>query len=174
MNIHETVAGAFPLVRAGGVFLVIVGAATMVGAAFIDRRYLFLAIGAGAAAMLTAALAIPLSAPYGRPTEFQLGALVVALVAEIAGIAIAGSLFAKRSERQHTLSILMIVGVHFAIMTPAFGPPIAVLAVATTLNAAMGLAFAEYPLSTVWLADGALKTAAGLAMNLGHYLPLHI
>lgn len=64
------------------------------------------------------------------------------------------------------LGTLAIVGAHFLIMIPAFGIPIAVLALLCLANAAAAWRLPAYPISAAWFVDGVFKIAIGGAMWL--------
>jgi hypothetical protein len=69
------------------------------------------------------------------------------------------------------LTILTIVGGHFILMAPAFGPLIVLLAGASVLNTFVALLWRGYASPAVWAIDGAMKAAVGAAMFYGHELP---
>jgi hypothetical protein len=155
-----------PLLGAGGVFLVIVGAAIILGALRFRSRYLILALGAAAASIAIAFLAVPMSAPYGAPSPVQLWSLALAVAFEIAALRLFIPRAARRGERALTAALLAIVSAHFLIMTPAFGPIIFALGIAGLLNAIVGAQTEGYALPIVWGVDGGLKAVAGVAMVL--------
>lgn len=159
----------FPIVRGGGVFLGVVGAAIMLGALHFTRRSVVLAAGACLGSIATALTAYPLAA--GAPTNPQIGALAVAVALEVIALAWVMRRFAKRGQRQLTVAILVVVGLHFTLMAPAFGPLIVALGLACTLNAAIGSVVRLYSLPALWFADGALKFGIGAAMLWAHRLP---
>lgn len=155
-----------PLVGSGGVFLIIVGAAMLVGALRFPRRYLILGLGVAAGSIALAMLAIPLSAPHGPPSPLQLWSLAMAVLVEIVAIVVLMPRAARHGERAMTVTILAIVGAHFLIMFPAFGPLIVALGLASLANALVAGRARAYPLPALWAGDGALKAAAGVAMFL--------
>lgn len=159
---------AMPLVRSGGVFLMIVGAAILLGAVWEKPRYALLALGGVAGSIALALLAIPLSVPYGPPTMPQLYAIAAAVVFEVLAIALIVPRAARHGQRAMTIAILAIVGAHFLIMTPAFGPLIFALGVANVLNAVSAAFVRTYPMRMLWAVDGVLKIAFGAAMFLAH------
>lgn len=168
---HTSLADAYPLIRSGGVFLTIVGLGIVLGAANMRRRYHMLGVASVIAALATMAFAIPLSAPFGPPSALQLGALATSVVLEVIAFVFAGHFLRKSGERGRTLITLTIVAVHFFIMAPAFGPPVAALGAATLCNIAIGAAAPRYALPALWFSDGLLKLGAGVAMFYGHGLP---
>lgn len=167
----SSLADAFPLMRSGGLFLMALGVAMVLGAASMKRRYLALGLGAAIGAVATALSALPLSAPFGSPSAVQLGSLAGAVAFEGLAIALLRRAISRSGPRLHTIAILSIVGAHFAIMTPAFGPPVVALSFLSLGNALLGAIQPRYPLSALWLLDGALKIGAGAAMFMGHRLP---
>jgi hypothetical protein len=82
-------------------------------------------------------------------------------------------LSASRSfdDRETMLSILTIVGAHFVLMTPAFGPLMMALAGASVLNVLLGLTTRGYASPLVWAVDGALKAGVGALMFHGDRIP---
>ncbi len=159
---------AYPLARAGGLFMIIVGAALALGASRMRQRYLLLGIGAAVATAATIAFAT--SHPIARPSNMQLLALATAIAFEITAFAVAGRLLARRSEREQTLTILAIVGAHLLLMAPAFGPVIVALGALCLGNAGLAAAAPRYALPALWFSDGVLKLVAGAAMLWGQAL----
>ena len=70
-----------------------------------------------------------------------------------------------------TIAVLAVVGSHFVLMAPAFGPLIGLLGMLTLGNALVGARFQNYSLQIVWAMDGFLKFALGAAMFFGQLLP---
>lgn len=167
----QTQADLFPLIRGGGLFLAIVGLAILLGPLQFRRRNLLLGAGAALAAAVTITTAAHLAAPYGAPTNLQVGSLVVAVVLEIGALIWAIRHFAPQGVRAVTIAVLAIVGVHFVFMAPAFGPLIVVLGAITVGNALAGVRLPRYSLPTLWAVDGALKLGFGAAMFGGQFLP---
>lgn len=166
----QTQADLFPLIRAGGLFLTIVGAAILAGSLQFRWRSPLLGAGAAIATAATIAMAAQLTAPHGAPTPLQLASLVVAVLLESAALVWAIRRFAPSGERTLTIAVLIVVGAHFVLMAPAFGPLIVLLAILTIANALAGLRFQSYPLPRLWVLDGALKLAFGAAMLEGQLL----
>lgn len=155
---------AFPLVRSGGVFLAIVGASIIAGAAKFQSRYVILGIGVAIASVALALLAYPLAEPFGSPSAIQLISLALAVAFEIIALALLIPRAARSGQRATTTTILGVVGAHFLIMAPAFGPLVVALGLANLGNALLIARRDDYPLPKAWVADGALKAAAGVAM----------
>ncbi len=151
----------FPLIRSGGLFVLIVGASIMVGAVARRLAWRLFVVGVGLASVLLIATARRLITPLGRPTAFQIETLVVAVLIEVSVIAGLDRWLRTVQERQRTLVVLIIVGAHFVLMAPAFGPSIAVLGLLSILNAVAALRATQIPLSTSWFIDGALKASLG-------------
>ena len=93
-------ADLFPLIRGGGLFLVIVGAAILLGAFQFRWRYPLLGTGAALAMVATIATAAHLAAPHGVPTKAQVGALVVAALLEAVALVLAIRRFSPQGERE--------------------------------------------------------------------------
>jgi hypothetical protein len=158
---------AFPMVRAGGVFIFVMGCGVLLGAIFPNRRRLLLAVGAAVATIAIVFLAAPLSAPFGAPTRMQFGFLFGSIAAEAMLIGIAVALYRRAGERSLLLAILFAVGLHFLPMAGAFGPVCAALGVALCVCAGVGLWLRPgTPLNGLWAADGLIKMAFGAIMFL--------
>ena len=153
---------ALPLVRSGGIFLIVVRLTIGLGVIQFRSRHAILALGAVAACVALGVLAV-LSAPYGAPSAMQLASLTVAVVFEVAMLVVFVPGAARRGDRAITATVLG-GGAHFLFMAPAFGPLIVALGLANGLNAAIGARWAAYPLPAMWAVDGMLKAGEGLAM----------
>jgi hypothetical protein len=68
-------------------------------------------------------------------------------------------------------ALLAIVGLHFALMAPAFGWPIVLLAALATVNALWGAWLPTYSLTVLWALDGVLKLSAGVVMLFSNLIP---
>lgn len=166
-----TQAEVFPLIRGGGLFLIVAGISIVLGAFAFRLRYPIFGVGAAIAGGLTAVYAAPLAAPYGAPTLVHVASLGIAVALEM--ILLVSVLGARRSadDREAMLSVLTIVGAHFVLMSPAFGPLMMVLAGASVLNVLVALLMRAYPSVLVWAVDGALKAGVGALMFYGHQIP---
>lgn len=142
----------------------LMGAAILLGAIWFRSRNVLLALGAMLATVAVSLSAARLAAPYGVPTFAQVAWLVTAVVAEVAALVLVIRHFAPRGERAVLLAILVVVGLHFIPMTPAFGPLAAVLGVVCAVNALVAMRISQYPLRAVWATDGGLKIALGALM----------
>ncbi len=157
----------YPLVRAGGLFLLIVGSALVAGAVHSRWRVGLLAAGVAIAKLATAVATPTLISGLGRPSRFQIVALIGAVLVEAAFIPLALRATRRRSWSARWLTVFFVVGVHFLPMAIAFGPVVLVLGVAVMLNAGMGLWKASaIDLRHSWMADGLLKVGAGVLMLL--------
>lgn len=155
----------FPLIRGGGLFVIFVGLGFLLGWCF-PRRSIPLAIGGFVAGFVASGLSALLP-PLGTPSVVQVGALVAAIILEMGLIYLVVTRLRGAGERTLTLSILLVVGVHFVIMGLAHGPLMALLGVATVVNAAMGLwIFPNLPVRTLGIVDSLLKIGVGLWMLL--------
>jgi hypothetical protein len=139
----QTQADAFPLIQGGGVFLLIVGAAMLMGALQFKWRNRLLGAGAALATVATIATATHLARPHGAPTMLQVGSLGVAVVLEAIALVWAIRRFAPQGERAATIAVLVVVAVHFVVMTPAFGPLIVALGMLCASNALAALLYAR-------------------------------
>jgi len=157
----------FPLSIGGGAFLTTVSVGILLGAAFYERRNLLLALFGGLGVAAACATGGFLPRPHGAVTRWQVGSLVFAIAVEMVGIAVLRRWLGPYGERTLMLGVLVLVGAHFLLMYPAFGPLIALLGLAAMGNAGIGLAAPGRRLRVVWLIDGCLKLAAGLLLWLG-------
>ena len=155
----------YPIVRSGGLFLVLVGAGLLGGIAFsgaalVDYRVFF---GGVTLAVLSLSFAGPLS--FGSPSRLQIAALVFALILEGGLFAVMGRFLPPGTEEHvRWLWVSIIVGAHFIPMAVCFGPPILVLGVACIANAVMGLMLPEVPYEVFGVVDGVLKVGIGAWM----------
>ena len=155
------------MIRAGGVFIFIMGVGVMLGALVPNRRRSLLIIGAAVATIAIVSLAARLSAPFGAPTSLQFWFLFGSIAAEAILIRVAVVLYRRASERSLLLAILFAVGLHFLPMTVAFGPPCAALGVTLCVCAGVGLwLWPGVPLNKLWAIDGFIKMAFGAVMFL--------
>jgi len=158
---------AFPMVRAGGVFIFTMGAGVVLGAFVPNRRRSLLLLGAAVATIAMILSATRLSAPYGAPTRLQLWFLFGSIGAEAILIRIAFALYRNAGERSLLLAILFAVGLHFLPMGIAFGPICAALGLILCLCAGIGLwLMPGISLNTLWASDGCIKMAFGATMLL--------
>lgn len=155
----------YPMIRAGGLFLVIIGSGIVVGALFPQVLWRIFVAGVVLASLALALTARPLTAPLGLPTRLQVGALVVAILVEIVLIVLLPRLFPPKDDRTLPLSVMLVVGIHFLIMALAFGPLIVVLGLLTIGNAGAGLwVRRSMHWHTSWFIDGSLKLGIGGSM----------
>ena len=159
----------FPLIRGGGLFLLLVGLSIMVGAVAPRRLWASFIAGVIIASAVVALTAIRLTAPLGKPAPFQLDSLMVAVFIEVIAIGWLGSRLRAAPERQRIFSILLVVGAHFIVMAPAFGPLGVLLGLSSVVNAIAGLRAKATPWVAFWAIDGALK--AGIGGTMFWYAP---
>lgn len=160
-------AHTFPMVRAGGLFILIMGIGVALGGIFSAQRRLFLALGGGAATIAIVLSARVLSRPFGEPSHLQLWALGGSIVLEVVLIGYVVATYKKAGERILLLAILLAVGLHFLPMALAFGPLCVALGISAIANACFGLwVFRGARLKYIWLIDGRLKMAFGAFMLL--------
>jgi hypothetical protein len=155
---------SYPLIRGGGLFFLIIGAAIVIGAATARFRKHILIFGSVLAAASLGVMAPGLSAKFGIPTMFQLVSLGVAITLEMIAIPIVVKLTKHRGDRDMNISILLVVALHFFVMLPAFGPSVGILGLACVMNLVTAVKIADYRFSLVWLVDGCLKIVAGALM----------
>jgi hypothetical protein len=157
----------FPMVRAGGLFILIMGAGVVAGAALPARRRSLLILGGAIATAAIILFAGRLSAPFGRPSQLQLWFLFGSIALEIVLIRLAVARYRLAGERTLLLAILFVVGLHFLPMAVAFGPLCIALGLVLCGCSAIGLWFRPtLPLNRMWALDGVIKIAFGAAMFL--------
>ena len=151
------------MVPIGGVFLMVMGAAVALGARFPRWRMRSIAAGAVLGALAAASSSPQFLAPP-PPTSIQLWSLAAAIAFEaIAFLALMPGLH-RAGERAVAAGTLAMVGAHFAIMIPAFGILILVLALLCMLNGALLWRVERYTPRAAWLVDGLFKFLIGSAM----------
>jgi hypothetical protein len=165
-----SLAEIFPMSLQGAVFLMTMGAAILIGAVWRSARGALVAVGL-AAGLSSFFFTWPLAAPYAPPTPLMWVSLILAIVAQVAALVWAIPQFAPRGKRVVAVAIFTIVGLNFAVMTPAFGWPVLYLAALTTLNSLLAMRFGSYPLTALWATDGALKVGFGALMSFAHLAP---
>jgi hypothetical protein len=139
----------------------LMGAAIVLGAIWPRARGLLLVLGALFAVASTAVAAVPLAAPFGVPTLTQVAWLCGAVIAQLLALIVVIRHFGPRGERPLLLAVLVVVGLHFVPMAPAFGPLVALLGIFCAVNAITASAIASYSLRLTWAVDGGLKIVMG-------------
>jgi hypothetical protein len=158
-------AHAFPMVRAGGLFIFIMGVGVILGGVFPRQRKWLLSLGGVTATIAIILFAHKLTRPLGLPTNMQVGALYGAMLLEALLIGVVVARYKRAGERTLLLAILVVVGVHFVPMAIAFGPLCAALGVSAVTNAGVGLWVKKnVSLNYYWIIDGALKMGFGGVM----------
>jgi hypothetical protein len=159
----------FPLMRGGGVFLILVGLSLFVGA-IGGKRWLIPALITGAAlgvvAMAVGGITKWIFAGIDSPSFWQWAILGVAFLAEGFLVSQVVDRISDHSSRGFWMWMLFVVGVHFLILTFSHGPICGLLAVACMVNAYVGLKATTIPYLMFWGLDGLFKIAAGVAMVL--------
>lgn len=155
----------YPMVRRGGLFLMLLGLAMIGGVVFAGSGLVNNAVFFSGVAVATVSLFVTRQLSYGKPTRTQVIALVGAICLEILLMNIVGRTVAH-DLRIRWLWALLVVGAHFLPMALAFGPRMLLLGALCIANAAMGLAFASISFLPVVLFDGALKVGFGMWMLL--------
>jgi len=155
----------FPMIRSGGLFVSCVGLGIVTGA-ILGEKYLLVPLIAGAAIAIIAqsVLRSRLARGFGRPTRFQVMALISAIVLEMILAAVVAYAFHFHQSRRFWLWILLVVGSHFLIISAAQGKLLILLGVACVANAIVGLWLPHVPLVIFWFIDGAMKIIVGLSM----------
>jgi hypothetical protein len=154
----------YPMTPYGGIFLAGVGLCVALGAILPRFRATLVWIGFALGSLLIVAFGATLAHGLHPPTMLQVGSLVLAIVLEIAAFRFFMPNVRRRGDRATYGATMGIVGAHFFVMLPAFGPLIGMLGLACTLNAAAFWRLSRYPASAGWFVDGCSKLVFGLAM----------
>ena len=155
------------MLRAGGLFILVMGLGVIAGAVFSERRRFLLIVGGIVATVAIVLFAGRLSAPFGRPSQLQVWFLFGSIALEIVLIRLAVAKYRLAGERTLLLAILFVVGLHFLPMAPAFGPLCIALGLVLCAWSALGLWFRPaIPLNAMWAVDGTIKIVFGAAMFL--------
>lgn len=131
---------AYPMVRGGGLFLMLIGAGLVSAIAFsgdalVDYTIFFVGVGVATISLFAARRLSP-----GSPTRLQIAALISAIALEIILFAVMGrTLPPGTAEHVRWLWVSMIVGIHFLPMALCFGSRMLLLGGACIANAIMGL-----------------------------------
>jgi hypothetical protein len=153
---------AFPMVGAGGLFIMIMGIGVTLGGILSKHRKPLLVLGAAAGSIAIGVSVNALTRPLGLPTPIQYWALAAAILLEVVLIRVVVGRYRTSGEHTLLLAILFVVGFHFLPMAIAFGPLCAILGVTTMANAGAGLwAKRDSSLNSHWIIDGALKIVFG-------------
>jgi hypothetical protein len=153
----------YPIVRSGGLFLVILGAGLLAaiaasGDALVNHSVFYAALGAALLSLLFARRFLS----FGAPTALQIGALTFAVALQGALIFLqARVLPASTPEETRWLCVSLIVGVHFLPMALAFGPRMLLLGGACITTALVGLLLPSVPYEVFGIVDGTLKVVGG-------------
>jgi hypothetical protein len=126
----------YPMTPYPGVFIATVGVCVMAGAVLPNYRAYLVWIGFALGAMLFVGFGQILSTGLHAPSLLQVSFLALAIALEIAGFRYLMPIMRPRGERATLSATLGIVGAHFLVMLPAFGPLIGGLGLGCTLNAA--------------------------------------
>lgn len=155
----------FPMVRAGGLFILIMGVGVLLSGVWPRRRMAMLIAGGAAATVAIILTANVLTRPLGLPTRLQVWALVAAIALEIVLIRVVVARYKRDGERPFLLAILFVVGLHFMPMAITFGPLCAALGLCVMANAAIAVGTSrDISLNRVWIVDGLLKLSFGVLM----------
>ena len=154
----------YPMTPYAGVFLATVGVCVIAGAVLPNYRVNLVWIGFALGAILFVAFGGILSRGLHPPSLLQVSFLALAIVLEIAGFRYLMPAVRPRGERAMVSVALGIVGAHFLVMLPAFGPLIGALGLACTLNAVGLWRLIAYRVGFAWFIDGCLKLLLGMAM----------
>ena len=152
----------FPMVRSGGLFVLLVGLGILAGAILGENHFIPpLIAGACLAAIAQGVFRSRLVQPLGTPTRFQVMTLIGAIVLEMILVTLVAYVFHFHQSRSFWLWILLVVGIHFLIIAMAQGKLLVLLGVACIANAIVGLWLPQVPLVIFWFIDGLMKMIVG-------------
>ena len=150
------------MIRAGGLFILIMGIGAILGGLWPRRRMAMLIVGGAGATLAITLTANALTRPLGTPTRLQFWALAAAIALEIVLIRVVVARYKRAGERPFLLAVLFVVGLHFLPMAITFGPLCALLGLCAMANAAIAFwSRREISLNRAWIMDGVLKLAFG-------------
>lgn len=155
-----TYSAQFPMAPLGGLFVSTIGLFVVLGS-FSNRARMpltYIGFGVGTLALV---LGGRLAVGLPRPANEQVAALIIAIILEIVAFVVLIPRARPRGDRAVIVTTLAIVGAHFIIMLPAFGPLIGALGFLCLVNAAAAWRKLTYPSGTAWLVDGAMKLLLG-------------
>ena len=165
-------ATTFPLMRGGGVLLVLVGLGLVVGG-IGGRRWLLPGLITGAAlavvAMTVGGITKLIFDGLGYPRLVHYIAFGIGIVVEVGLVNLVVAKIKDKESREFWLWILFVVGVHFLVLTFSHGPICGALGLVCMINALIGLRLKTVSYRVFWVIDGILKVAAGSAMVLVSY-----
>ncbi|HLY05524.1 MAG TPA: DUF6609 family protein [Rhizomicrobium sp.] len=153
----------FPLIPGGGLFFLPVGICVALGA-FLPRLRMALVWAGMLLGIVSVALGWSLYRGLPPPSRLQVACFGAAIFAETLAFRFVIPRVRPMGERALWICTLAIVGAHFLIMIPAFGAPIAVLALLCLGNATAAFVLPAYPAPAMWFVDGVFKTGVGAVM----------
>lgn len=155
-SINKNQGHPYPLVRSGGLFLLLIGAGIIIDTA-LKGAFLVGTLFAVLSLMFSKVLS------FGKPTISQLAALAVAIVLEIVLLIIMVNVLpADISRHIRLMWVLIIVGIHFLPMAVCFGPRLLIIGLLCIVNGLIGLILNNLPSDLLLLIDGVLKVGFGL------------
>ncbi|MGC3982363.1 MAG: hypothetical protein QM808_14025 [Steroidobacteraceae bacterium] len=170
-----TPGAAYPMRKAGGLFLIfiglgLVGAIAFSGNALVNYNLFFVGLGVGVLSIF-----LTRCRSRTRPSKLQIVALSGALLLQaLLLIVLRRRLPPGTEESVQWLWVLMIVGVHFLPMSLAFGPLFFLLGLLCIGNAGTGLLASNLPYELFGIADGILKISFGVwALRTGSDVPVN-
>jgi hypothetical protein len=158
----------YPLVRSGGLFLVLIGLGLLGGTLFhgdslVNYSVFYLGLG-----LATISLFFSRRLASGRPSRLQLVALALGIALEmVLFVSINRSLPHGTPEQVRWLWAFIIVGVHFIPLAVAFGPRLVLLGFICIANGAAGLLLGNIPFDFSAILDGLLKVGLGVWLLAG-------
>jgi hypothetical protein len=172
MEILNSLAHTYPLMRGGAVLFILVGLGIVVGG-IGGRRWMLpsLIVGAILAVGTMAGLSITkvIFAGLGSPPITHWIIMGVAFGVEIVLVNYVVFTIKDRDSRRFWLWMLIVVGAHFLIFTFSHGPLAGLLGLVCIINASIGLRFKNINYRIFWVIDGFLKIGIGTWMLLLTY-----
>lgn len=153
------------MTRGAGLFILLVGLGIAIGG-LLGKKYAlrFLIVG-GVLAVLSQIVQVRGLTDFGgSPTRTQFYVLYFGIAFEAILISLVVFFIRDHGSRKFWLWLLLVVGIHFAVLAFAQGPPLFLLALLSVVNALVGLRMTNISYLRFWAIDGALKIAVGAWM----------
>ena len=154
----------YPMVRSGGLFLLLVGAGVVggtfsAGERIVNEQVFFAGLGAAILSLFAARWV-----SFGPGTRLQMTALFGALGLQAILLVTAARVIGPMPADRLWYRTMIIVGLHFLPMAFVFGPRMLLLGTACIVNATIGFVAPAVPFSLISVVDGVLKVGFGMWM----------
>ena len=154
----------YPMLRSGGLFLLLVGAGVVGGTFAAGERLVNEQIFFGDLALQSCRCLQHAGSHLSRGTLRQLTALLGALGLQAILLVAAATVIEPMPEDRLWYRTMIVVGVHFLPMAIVFGPRMLLLGIACIVNATIGFVARVVPFALISVVDGVLKVGFGVWM----------